>query len=95
MSKKYSIGSDSQLRRWVNVYKDFGDEGLLRSRKNKQYSFEFRLLVVELYLSSEVSYQELASSQGINNSSFITRWVNCLDLSVNVESVVSLKRKRH
>jgi transposase len=32
--------------------------------------------VVELYLSSEVSYQELALSQGINNPSLITRWVN-------------------
>ena len=32
--------------------------------------------MVELYLSSEVSYQELALSQGINNSSLITRWVN-------------------
>ena len=32
--------------------------------------------MVELYLSSEVSYQELALSQGINNPSLITRWVN-------------------
>ena len=40
------------------------------------YSFEFKLHVVELYLSSEVSYQELAFSQGINNPALITRWVN-------------------
>ena len=32
--------------------------------------------MVELYLTSEVSYQELALSQGINNPSLITRWVN-------------------
>ena len=32
--------------------------------------------MVGLYLSSEVSYQELALSQGINNPSLITRWVN-------------------
>ncbi len=32
--------------------------------------------MVELYLSSEVSYQELALSQGINNPSLIVRWVN-------------------
>ena len=32
--------------------------------------------MVELYLSSEVSYQELALSQGINNSALIARWVN-------------------
>ena len=48
----------------------------MRSRQNKNYSFQFKLSVVELYLSSEVSYQELALSQGINNPSLITRWVN-------------------
>lgn len=48
----------------------------MRSRKKENYSFQFKLSVVELYLSSEVSYQELALSQGINNPSLITRWVN-------------------
>lgn len=75
LSEKYGLGSSTQLRKWVNAYKTFGDEGLLRSRKNETYSFEFKLHVVELYLSSEVSYQELALSQGMNNSSLITRWV--------------------
>ena len=40
------------------------------------YSFQFKLHVVELYKSSEVSYLELALSQGINNPSLVTRWVN-------------------
>jgi len=39
----------------------------MRSRKNETYSFEYKLHVVELYLSSEVSYQELALSLGMNN----------------------------
>ncbi len=36
---------------WVNHYKAFGDERLLRSRKKKQYSFEKKLFVVQLYLT--------------------------------------------
>ena len=32
--------------------------------------------MVELYLSSEVSYRDLAISQGINNSPLIAKWVN-------------------
>ena len=32
--------------------------------------------MVELYLSSELSYQELALSEGIRNSALITKWVN-------------------
>ena len=76
LAKKYNIRNDEQVRRWVKAYGEFGKEGLMRSRQNNQYSFHFKLSVVELYLSSEVSYQELALSQGINNPSLITRWVN-------------------
>ncbi len=78
LSKKYQIGNcdKQQINRWVNAYKKFGDEGLLRSRKNENYTFEFKLHVVELYLSTEVSYQELALSVGMNNPPLITRWVN-------------------
>ena len=76
IAKQNGIPAESHLRRWVNAYKEFGDEGLLRSRQKNNYSFQFKLSVVELYLSSEVSYRELALSQGINNPSLITRWVN-------------------
>lgn len=76
IAKQYNIPNDTQVVRWVHAYKEFGNNGLMRSRKNNDYSFQFKLSVVELYLSSEVSYRELALSQGINNPSLITRWVN-------------------
>jgi transposase len=76
LAKKYGFSSSIQIRKWVNTYKKFGDRGLLRSRKNESYSFEYKLHVVELYLSTEVSYQELALLEGINNPPLITKWVN-------------------
>ena len=76
IAKQYNIPNDTQVVRWVHAYKEFGNDGLMRSRKNNDYSFQFKLSVVELYLSSEVSYLELALSQGINNPSLITRWVH-------------------
>lgn len=76
LTQKYKLSSRNSLMMWVKAYKEFGNDGLMRSRKNNDYSFQFKLSVVELYLSSEVSYQELALSQGINNPSLITRWVN-------------------
>ena len=76
LSKRYDISHHDIVRRWVKSYNKFGDKGLARSRQNNNYSFQFKLSVVELYLSSEVSYQELALSQGINNSALIARWVN-------------------
>ena len=76
LSKKYNVSHYETVRRWVKAYKEFGSNGLTRSRQNKNYSFQFKLSVVELYLSSEVSYQELALSQGIHNQSLVARWVN-------------------
>ncbi|WP_315308619.1 IS3 family transposase [Pseudoramibacter alactolyticus] len=76
LSKKYGLGSDSQLRKWIKAYNAFGDEGLMRSRKQTKYSFEKKIFVVELYLSSEISYQDLAIQEGISNPSMITNWVN-------------------
>ena len=76
LAKKYDIGGKRQVCKWVNLYKELGDDGLLRSRNNKTYSFEYKLHVVRLYLSSEVSYQELALSLRINNPAMITKWVN-------------------
>ena len=76
LSEKHSIPVSVSLKEWVATYKEYGKEGLIRSRQKKNYSFQFKLSVVELYLSSEVSYQELALSQGISTPSLITKWVN-------------------
>ena len=76
LSKKYGLGSNSQLRKWINAYSAFGDEGLMRSRNQIKYSFKKKISVVELYLSSEISYQDLAIREGINNPSMIVNWVN-------------------
>lgn len=75
IAKKNSIPY-SAIRNWVHGYERNGDSALLRSRKNKNYSFEYKLSVVEFYLSNEVSYQDLAFQENINNPSLITKWVN-------------------
>ena len=76
LAQKYGIKGHRQIPRWIANYQKFGDAGLKRSRENKTYSFEFKLHVVELYLTSELSYQELALSQGITTHALITKWVN-------------------
>ena len=76
LAQKHGVPQGKMVRNWINSYREFGDDGLRRSREKKNYSFEFKLHVVELYLSSEVSYQDLAASQGINNHAMISKWVN-------------------
>lgn len=76
ISQKHGMSSSCQLKTWVAAYKKLGDNGLKRSRSRKEYSFEEKLSVVESYLTSELSYQELALQMGINNPSMLARWVN-------------------
>ena len=66
----------TRIREWVAAYQKFGDEGLFRSRQQAKYSFEKKLSVVESYLSSEISYQDLALQEGITNPCMIVNWVN-------------------
>lgn len=75
LAKKYGISNESLVRRWINAFKSQGYEGLKVSRKNNNYSFEFKKNIVKLYLTGEMSYQELANQVKINNPSLIARWV--------------------
>ena len=76
LSEKYNLSHQEIVKRWVNAYKSQGYEGLKVKRKNTQYTLEFKLNVVNLYLTGEMSYQSLANELKINNPSMITRWVN-------------------
>lgn len=76
LAQKFNIPNKCEAKKWIDNYTAFGDDGLKRSRKNEYYSFEKKLFVVELYLSSEISICELAIREGITNPSMISIWVN-------------------
>ena len=75
LAKTYGVPAKSNIEQWVHNYQTLGDEGLLCSRK-MIYILSKKLSVVELYLSSEISYQDLALQEGITNSGMIANWVN-------------------
>ena len=76
LSKKYNIQDKSTVRTWVNAYENQGYEGIKISRRNNNYSLDFKLNVVNLYLTGEMSYQSLANELKITNPSIIARWVS-------------------
>ena len=73
LGDKYQIDY-SQIRRWVNNYKHFGDEGFMRSRNKREYSVKFKLEAITRYETSECSYQQLALELGLTNPSIIANW---------------------
>lgn len=87
---KYSIPNKETIRVWVNTYESQGYDGLKVSRKNNNYSLEYKLNVVNLYLTGEMSYQSLANEIKINNPSTITRWVK----EFREEGIEGLKPKK-
>ncbi len=93
LAKKYSIQDSSAVRTWVNAYESQGYDGLKVKRKNNNYSLDFKLNVVDLYLTGEMSYQSLANELKINNPSIIARWV--IDFrEKGIEGLKSKKRGR-
>lgn len=76
LAEKFNIPSRTVIKNWVASYREFGEEGLLRSRQNKKYTLDFKLEVVEYYLTTEISYKDLAMKLGINQPALITRWVS-------------------
>lgn len=73
LEEKYHI-DNSSIKQWVNNYKHFGDEGLIRSRNNRAYSVEFKLEAITRYETSECSYRQLALELGLTNPSMIVNW---------------------
>lgn len=74
LTKKYGVKTTSQVRHWISAFKEFGKDGLCRKRNNTRYTSEFKLAVVESYLTSELSYRQIALQYGLNNPSLIACW---------------------
>ncbi len=90
LAKKYNILSHRNIHTWVKAYETLGIDGLKRSRKNNNYTLDFKLEVVELYLKNEMSYQALANELKINNPSIIARWVK----EFREQGIEGLKNKK-
>ena len=90
LAKKYNIPNKRAIQTWVSAYKTQGYDGLKVSRRNNSYSLEFKLKVVKLYLTGEMSYQSIANEMKINNPSIIVRWVK----EFREEGIEGLKPKK-
>lgn len=75
LAHKYGISSKSQVSDWVNAYREYGEESLLRKRQNQKYSVQFKLNALEVYQTSEMSYREVASTLEMNTPALIVKWM--------------------
>ena len=68
-----SIAS-SNLNRWIKFYIEFGNEGLLPRQKNKSYSVNFKLKVLQAIENKSISLSKACLTFNIPRESTITSW---------------------
>ena len=68
------IKATRPLQSWVAAYQKFGMQGLVRRKKQQRYTSSFKQSVVKSYLTSELSYQQIALEYGLRNPALVARW---------------------
>lgn len=92
LADQNGVSSESLVRKWVNAYKHMGEDGLKPQPRNKKYSFEFKLSVVESYLTGEYSYQTLANKYKMTQMTTIAQWIKSYEKD-GIEGLRSKRRK--
>lgn len=71
-----SIKSTRSVRDWILAYQQQGVAALLPSNKNKTYTKEFKIMVVEKYIAGEMSVTDLCAKYGIRAHNTLQRWIS-------------------
>lgn len=64
------------VRKWVQLYDDYGEAGLQPKTSNKAYSKELKECAVNDYLDGKGSYKDIARKYEISNVSVLVKWIS-------------------
>jgi transposase len=74
LAKKHGIPAESQVRRWVRAYKEYGERGLRRKHSKQVYPIKIKLDVLNFMKQTGASYQDTAIIFKMNDPSLIANW---------------------
>ena len=60
LARKYGLPDPSPIKRWVQAYQAFGQEGLQKKQTNQVYSVQFKVDVLHFMKQTGASYQDTA-----------------------------------
>lgn len=84
--KELSLNKNgSQFYEWVRMYQTYGPEGLIHQPKNNIYPKEFKIKVVQEYLSGTISLNELEVKYGIPSTATIRKWLKKYNDHIELE----------
>lgn len=73
LSKKYKI-PQTTISNWIKWYFDNGIEGISKKFKNKSYTSNFKLFVLQYRKTNNLTFRETAVKFDITNDSIIVNW---------------------
>lgn len=74
LANTYHIRDYSQVKKWIELYNYYGEQGLERKHKKRMYSSKFKLDVINYRKQTRASHMEVAKRFGLNNPSLIANW---------------------
>ena len=66
---------DSTVRRWVKQYQSMGETAFDNNPRNKSYSKDFKMMVINEYLSGKGSIETLSVKYNIPSKETVRRWI--------------------
>lgn len=77
LSNEYNLPNSyrNKIIDWAHRYEELGESGFELSNKNKSYSKDFKLKVINEYLTGKDSFQGLANTYNISACEIVRRWV--------------------
>lgn len=75
LSDIYDI-PDKTIRRWAQRFKEQGSLAFVKPNGNAHYSSEFKQMCVELYISGELSFDDIVAKYNISSDSVLRKWVS-------------------
>ena len=75
LAKRFNIRSGKSVSQWVKIYQAFGEKALEWKSKNKTYSVQFKLDVLNYKIRTGKSYQDVAIAFGMTERSLIVNWM--------------------
>ena len=87
IAKRYGI-NDRTVRRWAQRYQAQGIMAFERGSGNTTYTAEFKIKCVELYISGEMSQDEIVATYNISNWAVLNNWIQCYNANRELKGYV-------
>lgn len=74
IAAKYGVNSKTVLR-WAQRYKVQGLNAFIRGTGNTHYTSDFKMICIELYISGELSIDEIVAKYNISSNYVLREWI--------------------